>query len=317
VALSPSEKAARNAYPIALLDKDDPNAIGTGDPKIRLGPSNGSITNGTTHGGGTIGDPNAFPPDNCGLVQFGQSPCTYHGGDDVESEGGVAGFGPNGPMAVDWQITINAQPGTYAYFCFIHPGMRGQLNVVAPQNAATTQGEINAASHVQFDEDREDAREAELAANVVRFSGGAPGTRTYKVSVGISAAENHVAIDEMLPQQLDLAVGDRIVYQWADPHNVHTVGFPTGPNLPPPFGPDMNDGNEREFIGDPGNAAPGTLLTNPTTLVDAGLHLGEAYEVEPSSQRWSVATGGSTAAGTYAYQCTVHDWMQGLLNVTS
>ena len=97
VALARSEAAARTAYPIALLDSDDPNAIGSGKSKIQFGPASGSITNGTTHGGGTLGDPNAFPPTNCGLVQFGQAPCTFRGGDDVESAGGVAGLDRQAP----------------------------------------------------------------------------------------------------------------------------------------------------------------------------------------------------------------------------
>jgi plastocyanin len=322
VAMARSEEAARHAYPIALLDRDDPPAVGSGKPKIELGPSNGSITNGTTHGGGTIGDPNAFPPTNCGLVQFGQAPCTFRGGDDVESAGGVAGFGQTGPAAVDWQITIDARPGSYAYFCYIHPGMRGRLTVVGGEQGddatdVTSQAHIDAASSAQFQEDREDALEAERAADVVRFTGGAPGTRTYHETVGLSAAENHVAIDEMLPHTLNLDQGDRVEYQWRDPHNVHTVGFPPSePPLPGPFIPDTFDGPAtHEVIGDPGNAAPGTLLTVPSALVDAGLLVGTGYGLQPTSQTWSVRTNGQTSRGTFAWQCTVHDFMRGELNV--
>jgi plastocyanin len=331
VALSRSEQAARSAYPVALLDLDDPPAIGTGKPKVELGPSNGSIVNGTTHGGGAIGDPNAFPPTTCGLVQFGQKPCAFRGGDDVESQGGVAGFGQTGPTAVDWQITINADPGTYAMFCYIHPGMRGSVKVVGNkghddrmsedddgENSVSTQAQIDAAGAAQFREDQEEALEAERAANVVRFHGGAPGSRTYEVLVGVSAADNHVAINEMLPQKLDLKRGDRVHYAWPDPHNVHTVTFPTDdPNLPPPFGPEFEAGEPPELIGDPGNAPAGTVLKDPKAIVDAGLLFGRGYGLHPSAQEWSVRTDNSTMLGNYAYQCTVHDFMHGNLNVKS
>jgi plastocyanin len=335
VAVSRTEAAARNAYPIALLDKDDPPAIGTGKPKIELGPSNGSITNGTTHGGGTVGGLNDFPPGPCGIVQLGQKACTFRGGDDVESQGGVAGFGQNGPMEVDWQITINANPGAYAYFCYIHPGMRGRVivvgkgerdddaaNIASNANHAnegddgnvTTQAQINAASEKQFREDQEDALEAEKAANVVRFNGGSPGERTYRVSVGVSAAENHVAIDEMLPQHLNFVRGDKVEFQWRDPHNVHTVGFPASePPLPPPFDSDKEPNEPNEVVGDPGTSPSGTFLTTPSALVDAGLLVGRGYHLQPTVQQWSVRTNSSTALGTFEYHCTVHDFMHGFL----
>jgi hypothetical protein len=108
--------------------------------------------------------------------------------------------------------------------------MRGKLKVVDDRDddhdpAVSTQAQIDAASAFQFRQDRDDALETERAANVVRFSGGSPGTRTYHLSVGVSAADNHVAINEMLPQKLNLVRGDLVGYNWPDPHNVHTVGF--------------------------------------------------------------------------------------------
>ena len=330
VALARSETAAQSAYPIALLDRDDPPAIGSGKPKIELGPAGGSITNGTTHGGGIVGDPNAFPPTNCGLVQFGQAPCTFRGGDDVESAGGVAGFGSTGPAPIDWKITINANPGTYDMFCYIHPGMRGKVTVVGngegedqsqsdDNGSVTTQTQIDAAAAVQFRADREAALEAERAANVVHFRGEDPGERRYEQNVGISAADNHVAIDEMLPQKLDLKQGDRVHFVWADPHNIHTATFPTdSANLPPSAGPDVEaPGEAFEIVGDPGNTSAGTLLKSPTTVVDAGLFFGRGFGLHPSAQDWSLSTNASTETGTYAFQCTIHDFMHGNLVVKS
>ena len=29
----------------------------------------------------------------------------------------------------------------------------------------------------------------------------------------------------MLPRHLNIEQGDKVVYHWRDPHNVHTVGF--------------------------------------------------------------------------------------------
>src|SRR5690242_19986626 len=124
----------------------------------------------------------------------------------------------------------------------------------------------------------------------------------------------------MLPQHLNLEQGDKVVYRWRDPHNAHTVGFPaTPPNvapaLPEPFGPEFEQGEPPEVVGDPGTSAPGSLLTTPNAVVDAGLRIGTAYHVEPTSQVWSVRTNASTAAATFVSQSTVHDFMVGTLNV--
>lgn len=338
IALAPNEAAGRAAYPVGFPDPLDKSpATGTGGPKIDLGPSNFSITGGSTHGGGTVAQ-NPNGPPVCGTAAPGQQPCVFKGGDDVENAGPNPGLDAAGnPAPSDWKIVINAPPGTYSYFCYIHPGMNGTLTVVAPSQPATTQAQIDAATPAQFAADRDAALAAEKVANVPTFTGGAPGTRTYKVNVGIGT--DKVAIDEMLPRQVPtLSPGDKVQYLWSDPHNVHTVSFPTdSQQLPAPFGfncgtsfqsppegnappsgpPCMLPGaTQPDFIADPGNAPSGTALANPTAIVDSGVIFGSAYNI-PGPQQWSVVVNASTKAGTYNYQCLVHDWMQGSFTVVA
>ena len=112
--------------------------------------------------------------------------------------------------------------------------------------------------------------------------------------------------------------------------NFHSVAFPANsPALPQPFGFDCGatysgitpgapitpcfEPNEPfEVIGDPGNAPPGTMLTDPAAVVNAGVRGGTGYGVKPSSQDWRVV---ADKAGTYRYQCTIHDWMQGAITI--
>jgi plastocyanin len=261
---------------------------------------------------------NGFGPPVCGVAGFGEAPCSFAGGDDIEVIGPTPGFDATGaPAFVDQLVNITAKPGEYDYFCFIHPGMRGHFTVVPDSVPSTTQEAVNAASADQFGADRNAARATEADGNVVRFTGGAPGTRTYSVNVGMTSADRHVAIDEMLPQHLNIVQGDKINYHWADPHNVHTVGFPAEETkLPPPFAPDGTSGDEaREVVGDPGNAPPGTLLRHTSSVVDAGVFIGTGYGVQPTVQLWSVKTSDSTDLATFTYQCTVHDFMHGSLTV--
>jgi plastocyanin len=342
VALARTELWARSTYPVALADNDGGGptdiAAGSGTNKLVFGPSNFPITGGSHHGGGTIDFTRGFGPPACGVALLGEAACTFSGGQDVEVLGPEIGVDyKTGNLGfADQLVNINAQPGRYHYFCYIHPGMRGVLDVVGDGAGTSTQADIDAASNAQFASDQSEALATEQQTNKVQFTGGAPGTRRYTVDVGIAAANNHVAIDEMFPNApLNLAPGDTVQYLWIDPHNIHSVAFPAGgSNLPQPFGFDcgatyngipptpgpppicIEPGDKQfEVIGDPGNAGPGTVLSDPSVVVDAGVLVGTGYGVTPSAQSWWLATNGTSKPGAYHFQCTVHDWMQGTLTV--
>ena len=337
IGLARTATEALAAYPVATLDTDDSNAP-NGAPKIKLGPSNFPIVDGNASGDLSKVDfsrPNG-PPD-CGRPDLGEPDCVFSGGNDIDVAGPNLNFGPTGPQPADWRVKIDASPGTYTYLCFIHPGMRGTLNVVGTSQPTTSQLQIDHAARGQFVADRAQALATERAANVVTWTGGAPGTRTYEFTVGIGAAHNHVAIDEMLPNPATvpggaplLKSGDKVRFDWVDTHNVHTVFFPTTVEETSPFGFDCDSGFVApggppcfetgeafapELIGDPGNAPPGTLLTSPSAIVDSGLLVGTGYKLSPSVQTWHVATNGSTTHGTYSFRCAVHDFMVGSFTV--
>jgi plastocyanin len=304
-----SEAFAKSQQSLATADQDDPPSVSTGKPKILLNPVVFAFGSG------------------CGWTTL----CHYTGGDDLKISGPPPGNPAAPPPLGDWQVTIDAGPGTYTYFCYIHPGMRGRLKVVGADEATTSQAQNDAVSQQQFLKEKAQAERAEKAADVVRYSG-EPGERTYFVKVGISAADNHVAIDEMFPngvqdpsKQLNLVAGDRVAYSWPDGHNAHSVTFP--PDAVPPFGfdcaggftggpPCVEAGEGPELIADPGNAASGTNLTAPGTVVDAGIHLGKDFNL-PTSIRWAITTGDGTTPGSYMYNCNIHDFMRNTLNVVA
>jgi plastocyanin len=326
IGLGPTARASLKAYPVALADHDDGNARPAGTPKLLLGPSNFPVTGGSIHGGGTVDITRPNGPPVCGRPDLGEKNCVFKGGDDVEIAGAnVRVDSHNRPLPADWNVTIDAPVGTYQYFCAIHPGMVGTLHVVSASQPASTQAAIDRASVRQFNADRNLGLGAESVANRVRFTGGRPGTRTYIFSVGINAG-SRVAIDEMFPNRpVSMARGDKALFVWADPHNVHSVFFPNTGRETPPFVFDCGDhispapnchepGEPPELIADPGADRSGVQLTRPAAIVDSGVNLGKAYGV-PSPQRFVVDTSASTTKGTYAYHCTVHDFMTGHLIV--
>jgi plastocyanin len=160
--------------------------------------------------------------------------------------------------------------------------------------------------------------------------------------VGVAAANSYVAVDELLPNRpLHVKVGDRVVFHWTDPHNVHSVVFPDDDNIDPspvgfdcgpvyePFvflplpGPpgvpcpeaDAPSGEIGETILDPGNAAAGTPLRAPNVLIDSGVLIGRDYGARPIANQWSVTIDVLTMPGTYTFHCTIHDWMSQTITV--
>ncbi|HYS02047.1 MAG TPA: hypothetical protein VET82_06835 [Candidatus Eisenbacteria bacterium] len=348
VALARDENWARSTYPVAFADNDGSGptdiAAGSGTNKLGFGVSNFPLTGSHRNHQGPPNPAfnNGFGPPVCGVASLGQPICSFTGGDQIQVLGPEVGVdwatlfttGQFVPSFVDQLVTINAQPGRYHYFCYIHPGMRGQLDVVGSGAKTSTQAEIDAASNAQFAADQAAGKAAE-AALVAPIVTGSAGARTFTVHVGINAADNHVAIDEVFPTSpLRLQAGDKVRYLWADPHNFHSVTFPAwSPAIEPlPFGFDCGTGyvgvgagpvtpcfepgdTTFEVIGDPGNAGPGSSLKDPTSLLDAGVLGGNGYDVSPSAQSWWITADTHSAAGTYRFQCTIHDWMQGFLVV--
>src|SRR5260370_1401896 len=152
VGLAADEGAARAAYPVVLTDTDGSVSKATGLPKLILGPSNFPITGGSTTGGGNIDFTRGNGPPACGIYELGQSVCTFAGANDVEVAGPNPGVdwpktissGHFVPGFSSWNIQIDAAVGTYHFFCFIHPGMRGTVNVSTSPRTTITAAPLTA-----------------------------------------------------------------------------------------------------------------------------------------------------------------------------
>jgi plastocyanin len=327
----------RAALPIFLPDLEDPVAPGSGVAKVLFGPGVGVL----------------FSQPTCGLELAGQPNCTFDGRAPAIA-GGVGGahvkkllqvFLQNKKVTpalfngtVDWNVTVNAAPGDYHYLCLIHPDMNGTLHVVPAGAPTTTQGAINAGSLAQFAADRSEGQALYAADNTPTFTLDAAGHRVFDGHVSDNTADGHVGFFEMMPRNLNLSPGDSVHWTWGKETEIHTVGFPANsPTLPQPFMPDcgFTPGTDDIFIppspttppycgdfppspenfefgGDPGRSRPG-ILASTADVVDSGLLVGAHYGLTPSVQDWSAI---ASKPGTYAYQCTVHDWMQAAVTVS-
>lgn len=339
-ALLADEEAARRAYPTIELDTDDAPTIGTAKPKIIFGAGNFPVTGGSIHGGGLIHRDKGKGLPACGVVQYGQPPCRFRGGDDVEIIGPTPGWDfQQQPATLDQHVRVDAPPGTYTYFDVNHPGARGTLTVVPDDQRVTTQAEINAASARQITEDQNQPRAVEPLLNGDPVTSSEPDHRTYFVANGAGTPNNRVSIDAMLPNRpINAVPGDKVAFVWADPKSFHTVGFAPSPwALPPPFGFDCGGvcqpvpnvfnvpppplclepgATIPEFISDPGNAPSGTELLLPNQIVNSGLLIGSAYRVSPIARTWTIRTTERTAKGSCTFFDAVRPWASVVITVS-
>ena len=340
VAVAKDGQALRESLPLFLSDNDDPAAPGSGAAKVLAGPGVFAFMQ--------------FP--RCGLELAGQPNCAFNGsapiiagavgGAHVKKLLQVINQGKKVTPAafngtVDWNVTVNAPTGDYNYLCLIHPKMSGTFHVVGASQAATTQGTINAQSLTQFAADKAEGQAKYAADNTPTFTLDAQGNKVWDAHAGDNTADGHVGFFEMMPRNLNLGVGDSVHWTWGADAELHTVSFLTdSPLLPPPFsldcgqfggddigplptpmGPYCGDFPPSfanfEFLADPGNARPGGLSNanplDPASVVDSGVLVGADYLLPQPVQDWSA---NANATGTYAYQCTIHDWMRATVTVS-
>lgn len=142
---------------------------------------------------------------------------------------------------VDYRIDL--PPGRYRYFCEIHSQMYGTVQVVPNSSPIPTQKQVNAqiAKYVAKDSAAMDA--IYKADQIPHSKVSSDGVREWRVKLGDQTRDNHVETIAYLPNDLKVAAGDRVKYEFPSyGHNdLHTVTFPqqlTGgfSQLPVPYG---------------------------------------------------------------------------------
>jgi plastocyanin len=288
---------------LAASDADD------GAAQLQLNPTIG----GPTHPPAGSGAPGA-----CGSAS---APCVYNGTADLNS-----GANPSDGKT-HFFVKVNVPAGTTVnVVCLIHPGMAASFDVVGAGAAASTPSAVASAAASQATADTTAAMAAMNAASTPQIVTNANGTHTVTLTAG--TATDHVEVVEMLPSTATVTAGDTVRWITKTIKDIHTVTFPQGHDpstepLPsncegtpdvlqtgPPAGPPCGDPSkfENHF-----NAAPvgGTVIPTPVTLASSGII---ANPPAPFPTSYSVTF---PNAGTFTYQCRIHDHMTGTLTVLS
>ncbi len=200
------------------------------------------------------------------------------------------------------------RPGTYRFLCAVHTWMRGTVHVVGPGAPADTQTSVAAKQKAQIDAavvTLKDLDTQKPASN-----------KTVWVGAGVRRGPS---ITSFYPSTLTINPGDTVSFVQHDQTDIHTVTFgppeyttkientfvtpgpvpllnPLGA-LPsdPPGAPLIYDGSNH------GNGFAGSgILTEAGTNTPGGTHV---FNVK------------FTKAGTYRYECVIHQHMDGTIKV--
>lgn len=205
-----------------------------------------------------------------------------------------SGLGPTSRDPMTFELEFE-EPGNYPFVCVIHPLMTGTVNVVAEEQDADTQDEINARANDELGRWLAEGRAAKkaLTEKAVRKTTEG-GKTTWWVEMG--ATTEHTDVLAFAPTPTEIAAGDDVVFI-NNSQAPHTATFANGNDVP-------SDPESDEAMKPAPGPAPQTL--NKTTFFNTGwlppnAPPGGAPPEAARSYRYSVPE-----AGDYSFVCILH-----------
>jgi plastocyanin len=203
-----------------------------------------------------------------------------------------------------WSLTFTT-PGTYTYFCAIHPGMIGSIQVQSG-GATDTQASIDARRSEQVIGDIATKGLPTIMSNLGELPG--PGT-TAGIVAGTQNGQDD--IQRFFPPRVAIHAGDALTWIWKTQDTPHTVTFLAGQPAP-----DV-------LVPQPQANGPPRLQLNPTVLAPAGdptgwdgtSYLNSGFLQPMPDQPAPTFTVRFTNPGTYDYVCVLHQGMVGTVVV--
>jgi plastocyanin len=280
-----------------------------------------------------VGNPLTFNPTSrqCGTVS---NPCDYSGDSDVNSGFLTNHNATSTPSEFYVKVFLDSSGSTTVhFFCALHRGMVGQVRVIGANTESSTTSETKMATDSLAQYTRETAAgiAAETAANQTAVTTNSDGSKTVTMTAGTAAP--NVEVMEMLPNNVSIKAGDKVT--WVDKgFDIHTVTFPrgAGSNSVDPFQPPVCEGTgttDTPATGGPptfGCSTPAaievpleiapkgpTAIASTSTVATSGILL-SALAGAPLPDRYTFSF---PNAGTYAYQCRIHDNMTGTVAVAA
>ncbi|MHB8509548.1 MAG: cupredoxin domain-containing protein [Candidatus Dormibacteria bacterium] len=305
-------------YRLGAPDQDSGSTAGDGPNQLQLNPKVGIATN---------PPPGSGAPGACGDAT---TPCVYDTSKEENSGPMISAAGAGLPTEYYFKVQLASSPTssvTVNFFCAVHgPVMSGQFKVLADSATVSTQSDLDTAAASQYAPQGAQGTAAAAAVSNGATVTNANGTRTYNVTAGTESADGHVQVLEMLPGSINITAGDQVNWTARDRFDPHTVTFPRGPGSAgvDPF-PNLCESSTGDVAPSNGNGPPcpnfpmdfethlnpqpqgATAIASATTVGTSGIIIG-AGSPAPFPQGFGYSF---PNAGTFTYQCRVHDHMTG------
>ena len=220
----------------------------------------------------------------------------FTGGD---ANSGVA-LDPTNPV-VTFSMVMDVAPGSYSYFCDIHPGMVGAITVVDAATAIPSPVEVLSEGAAQLAADGGQALGAAMAAASQPATANPSGV---EVKAGLQAGP--AAVLQFFPAVAVIHAGQSVTWS-LDPHSMepHFVAWPQTPPgaefkvMPQDSAPPIIGISEVGL----GSTASGTEIANGDSFNSGFLMPGQSFTLT------------FTEPGVYNYVCSIHAGMQGAIVV--
>ena len=243
----------------------------------------------------------------------------FRGTEGLYNSGFIAPEGDH-PNAFQVPIALDAQPGTYRYFCNYHwTSMSGTVEIVGKEADIPSQQEVNRRAREEIEAD------AELALKRVdearEAKGGKVGELTLPLAGRDAEDEFTVIINEFLPRSIKAKIGEPVT--WTVDGIDHTISF----NVPTYF-PIFTVKADGTVVWEPKSNQPvawevpeagepeGEEEEPPARHVDVGEWDGSGgFHSSGALSPGDTFTVTFTKKGTYPYACVLHPQMVGTVEV--
>jgi plastocyanin len=208
--------------------------------------------------------------------------------------------GPDTPTVVS--ITIDAEPGSYNFYCDIHPGMAGMIEVVPDDQAIPGPVEVANAAHDEMGKQIGAGTEG-LMKGMAMEGEMKDGAAQVSVSVGDTARSS---VNQFFPAVVTIKAGESVTFTVpADGIEPHLVNWPA------------LDGSQ-DFVPVPQKNGPPMIVVGPNLL--GSTQSGAEIKAGGTFNSGLLNPGQSftlkfTEPGVYRYVCNIHPGMQGVIVV--
>lgn len=233
--------------------------------------------------------------------------CAVHTGEftGTESLASTGWFDPNAPFP--FKISDSATPGTFHFYCQVHDlGMQGSLTIApkATQIPSPTDVAATATQELQADTAKLQAAATAAAGAPVKHAAAGAFVQTFQQG----------QVDAFGPAQIHIAVGGSVVWTIFGDHSIffNSTAADQGARSAAPDGSVHFNAKSATPVGGPG-AGPKPGLLNGGSWNGVGQHSSGLFlSFPPDLYSYKLTF---TKAGTYSFQCTIHNNMKGTVTV--